>query len=49
VREQVARDASASLAVIQQCGHVCNVEQPELFNRTTLDFIARQTSSTHPK
>jgi pimeloyl-ACP methyl ester carboxylesterase len=49
VREQVARDASSSLAVIEQCGHVCNVEQPELFNRTTLDFIARQTSSTHPK
>jgi len=41
VREQVARNASSSLAVIEQCGHVCNVEQPSnliavrwrLFNR----------------
>lgn len=39
VREQVARDASSSLAVIEQCGHVCNVEQPEQFNRRTLAFI----------
>ncbi|MEH8177431.1 alpha/beta fold hydrolase, partial [Aeromonas veronii] len=35
----VARDASSSLAVIEQCGHVCNVEQPEQFNRRTLAFI----------
>jgi len=39
VREQVARDASSSLAVIELCGHVCNVEQPEQFNRRTLAFI----------
>ncbi len=39
VREQVARDASSSLAVIEQCGHVCNVEQPEQFNRRTLAYI----------
>jgi len=39
VREQVARDASSSLAVIEQCGHVCNVEQPEQFNRRTLAFL----------
>lgn len=39
VREQVARDASSSLAVIEQCGHVCNVGQPEQFNFRTLAFI----------
>lgn len=48
VREQVARDASSSLAVIEQCGHVCNVEQPEQFNRTTLDFITRQVGVVNP-
>lgn len=39
VREKVARDASSSLAVIEQCGHVCNVELPAQFNRRTLAFI----------
>lgn len=39
VREQMARDASSSLAVIEQCGHVCNVGQPEQFNFRTLAFI----------
>lgn len=42
VHEQVARDASSSLAVIQQYGHVCNVAQPEQFNRRTLAFIQSQ-------
>ncbi len=30
VLEQVARDASSSLAVIEPCGHVWNVELPEI-------------------
>jgi len=34
--------------VIEQCGHVCNMEQPVQFNRTTLDFITCQVSVANP-
>ncbi|MGL5660507.1 MAG: alpha/beta fold hydrolase [Aeromonas sp.] len=47
VREQVAREPSASLAVIALCGHVCNVEQPDQFNRRTLAFLT-SLSGRHP-
>ncbi len=36
VREQVARDPYSRLAIIEKCGHVCNVEQPEHFNRQSV-------------
>ncbi|MDO2950939.1 alpha/beta fold hydrolase [Aeromonas simiae] len=42
VREQVARDPHSTLAVIDGCGHVCNVEHPELFNRQSLAFLSIQ-------
>lgn len=40
VREQVARYPYSHLELIENCGHVCNVEQPELFNRQSLAFIS---------
>ena len=43
VREQVARDPYSRLAIIEKCGHVCNVEQPDHFNRQSLAFISSQT------
>jgi pimeloyl-ACP methyl ester carboxylesterase len=44
-REQVARDAYSQLEIIENCGHVCNVEQPEHFNRQSLAFISNQTAA----
>ena len=35
----VDNHASSSLKIIPECGHVCNVERPELFNTTALQFI----------
>ncbi|MEQ8705949.1 MAG: alpha/beta hydrolase [Phaeodactylibacter sp.] len=29
----------AQLVIVEQCGHVCNIEQHETFNRTALDFL----------
>ena len=43
VREQVARDPYSRFEIIENCGHVCNVEQPEHFNRQSLAFISSQT------
>ena len=34
----------SSLKIFENCGHVCNVEQPELFNQYSIEFI-RQNSS----
>ena len=42
VREQVERDPYSELAVIEGCGHVCNVESPERFNRQSIAFLAAQ-------
>jgi len=34
----------ARLVIIEHCGHVCNIEQWELFNQTALEFLlARET------
>jgi len=30
---------SSKLFVIEQCGHVVNVEQPDVFNKNVLSFI----------
>ena len=29
----------AKLVIFEQCGHICNIEQYELFNKTTLAFL----------
>lgn len=39
VKQLVRRHKNALLQVIEQCGHVCNVEQPEAFNSLALDFL----------
>jgi pimeloyl-ACP methyl ester carboxylesterase len=39
VRLLVADNPMATLKTIPHSGHVCNVDQPEQFNRLTIDFI----------
>lgn len=39
VRLLAQQHGSAQLAVVANSGHVVNVEQPEVFNRTALDFL----------
>ncbi len=43
VREQVTQGPYSQLEIIENCGHICNVEQPEHFNRQSLAFIFSQT------
>lgn len=40
IRKISARQSMAELYVVSDCGHVVNVEQPELFNRRSLEFIS---------
>lgn len=39
IKSIVSKQASSSLFVVDNCGHVVNVEQPEQFNSTTIGFI----------
>jgi len=39
IKNIVAKHLTASLFVIDNCGHVVNVEQPERFNNHTIGFI----------
>jgi len=42
VKEMVKKHKNSLLNTIHKCGHVCNVEQPDLFNQQSLAFIAQQ-------
>ena len=33
------RDPLASIHIIEKCGHVCNIERPEEFNRVSLSYL----------
>ncbi|NNL79905.1 MAG: alpha/beta hydrolase, partial [Flavobacteriaceae bacterium] len=37
----------SSLTIIPACGHVVNVEQPQIFNNRSLDFLKSQNSSKY--
>ncbi len=39
IEKLASLQSSAQLTVVPQCGHVVNVEQPQLFNTTTLTFL----------
>ncbi len=39
IKNVVSKHKSSSLVVVDNCGHVVNVEQPEVFNNQTINFI----------
>ena len=39
----VSNYENSRLAIISDCGHVCNVEQPEEFNTQSINFISNHT------
>lgn len=41
VKDMVKEHKNSFLNTIQQCGHVCNVEQPDIFNKASLTFISQ--------
>lgn len=42
IEKMVKSHSTATLQVIQDCGHVVNVEEPEVFNTKAIDFINQQ-------
>ncbi|MFT7151175.1 MAG: pimeloyl-ACP methyl ester carboxylesterase [Nonlabens sp.] len=43
VMQLVRNHANSSLQIVPDCGHVCNVEQPDYFNNTAINFISRNS------
>ena len=39
VREIAQKNTAALLKIVENCGHVVNIEQPDLFNQHSIDFI----------
>jgi pimeloyl-ACP methyl ester carboxylesterase len=39
IKNIVSKHTTSSLFVVDNCGHVVNVEQPEMFNNQTINFI----------
>lgn len=39
IKNIVVKHTTSSLFVVENCGHVVNVEQPEMFNNKTISFI----------
>ena len=44
IRELLKHQMNATLEVVACCGHVVNVEQPFIFNTTTLGFLKNRTN-----
>ncbi len=42
VKKIVSEHKQSVLQVIDKCGHVCNVEQPNVFNRLSIQFLKNQ-------
>ena len=42
VKKDTVKDKSASLHVIEQCGHVCNIEKHAEFNQIAIQFFKEQ-------
>jgi pimeloyl-ACP methyl ester carboxylesterase len=40
IKNIVSKHLTSSLFVIENCGHVVNVEQPQTFNHQTIRFIS---------
>ncbi|WP_448519029.1 alpha/beta fold hydrolase [Rhodoflexus sp.] len=46
VKNLVKQHKNSFLEILDNCGHVCNVEQPELFNRYSIDFMRRYSATS---
>ncbi len=47
VREHVAQDPNSALHVIPRCGHICNIQAAEEFNKTVLQYLDHASTSEY--
>ena len=41
IKEVVRRSKTFEFIAIKDSGHVCNIDQPEVFNRLSIEYIAK--------
>jgi pimeloyl-ACP methyl ester carboxylesterase len=46
VKNLVQQHKNSVLKILEKCGHVVNVEQPELFNQLSTNFIKTNSNLT---
>ncbi|QUH22012.1 alpha/beta fold hydrolase [Alkaliphilus sp. B6464] len=39
IKDEIKKDKNANIHIINKCGHVCNIESPQEFNRVSLNFF----------
>jgi pimeloyl-ACP methyl ester carboxylesterase len=49
VKKMVGNFQRSELKVIEGCGHVCNIEEPDLFNEISIEYLIKQSSDVHEK
>jgi len=47
VKKMVQNSKKSYLQIIENCGHVCNVEKPDQFNKYSIQFLKKQSSYLH--
>jgi pimeloyl-ACP methyl ester carboxylesterase len=43
VKADIQKDNSASYHIFPECGHLCNIDQPQLFNEVSIAFLKKQS------
>jgi pimeloyl-ACP methyl ester carboxylesterase len=43
--KDIEKDTNASILLLDQCGHVCNIEKPQEFNTASLTFIQEHSQA----
>jgi pimeloyl-ACP methyl ester carboxylesterase len=49
IRKMVQAHSNSRLEVIENCGHVCNIEQPDRFNEVSIQFLLEQSQESGMK
>ncbi|MEX0593354.1 MAG: alpha/beta hydrolase [Balneolaceae bacterium] len=47
IQTMVNHHHNSELHVIEECGHVCNIERPDEFNRVAIAFLSKHASTSH--
>src|SRR6056297_2185288 len=47
VKKMVGNFNRSELQVIEGCGHVCNIEEPELFNKISIEYLLKHGTGVH--
>lgn len=47
IERMVQQHCNSELHIVEECGHVCNIERPEEFNRIAIAYVRRYTSKRH--